>query len=390
MKILAVAPTPFFADRGCHMRILGEAQALQRRGHEVLLVTYHLGRDIEGVPTWRTKAVKWYDKLEAGPALGKFYLDWLLLLKTMEAVRKFKPDVIHGHLHEGALLGKMAAWLTGKKIPVVFDVQGSLTGELDSYGWLDKVPFVRPMFRLVEKIISRFSNQLVGSNETVSEFLEKEMGLPQNRVQTIIDGVHMGFFKGTGRTDLKEELGIDQNRPIVLYTGALLSSKGVDNFFEAIPHVLKEKPDAYFLVVGYPVEDSKALVEKLGVAEDCLFVGQVDYFLLPDYLKIGDVAVDPKVDAAGEASGKIINYMGGGLAVACFDNHNNRRFLADCGAYAPTPDPAGLARAILDLLADPDACRAKGEAARARVEQEFSWEAGGRRYEEVLEKALAL
>ena len=108
MKILGIAPTPFFADRGCHMRILGEIQALQRRGHEVLLVTYHLGRDVEGVPTKRTKNVKWYDKLEAGPALGKFYLDYLLWLKTIKAIRKFKPDVIHGHLHEGALIGLLA------------------------------------------------------------------------------------------------------------------------------------------------------------------------------------------------------------------------------------------------------------------------------------------
>lgn len=43
MKILGIAPTPFFADRGCYMRILGEIQALQRWGHEVPLVTYHPG-----------------------------------------------------------------------------------------------------------------------------------------------------------------------------------------------------------------------------------------------------------------------------------------------------------------------------------------------------------
>jgi hypothetical protein len=55
MKILAIAPTPFFADRGCHMRILGEIEALKRRGHEFLLLTYHLGRDIDGVATKRTK-----------------------------------------------------------------------------------------------------------------------------------------------------------------------------------------------------------------------------------------------------------------------------------------------------------------------------------------------
>lgn len=389
MKILGIAPTPFFADRGCHMRILGEIQALQRRGHDVLLVTYHLGRDLQGVPTLRSKKVGWYTKLEAGPALGKFYLDLLLLQKTVQAIKRFSPEVIHGHLHEGALIGILARALAGSKAPVVFDVQGSLTGELDSYGWLDRLPLVRPLFRLVEKFISRASHQLVGSNIAVSEFLVRQMGLPPARVHTVIDGVHMGFFEGSGRTDLRQELGIAPERPVVLYTGALLASKGVDNFFKAMPLVLEKAPQAFFLVVGYPVEESQRQVEALGVAEHCLFVGQVDYFLLPDYLKIGDVAVDPKVEAAGEASGKIINYMGGGLAVACFDNANNRRFLGDCGAFAPTPDPQGLAQAILSLLADPQACRAKGEAARRRVEQEFSWEAGGRAYEEVFRQALA-
>ncbi len=388
MKILGIAPTPFFADRGCHMRILGEIQALQRRGHEVLLVTYHLGRDIEGVPSLRTRPVPWYQKLEAGPALGKFYLDFLLWLKTVAAIRQFEPDVIHGHLHEGALIGILARALTGSPAPVIFDVQGSLTGELDSYGWLKRVPFLRPLFRLTERFINRNSHQLVGSNVAVSESLVQEMGLPAGRVHTIIDGVHMGFFDGSGRTDLKARLGIEPGRPVVLYTGALLASKGVNNFFEAIPHVLAKEPRAFFLVVGYPVEESQALVQRLGVAQHCLFVGQVDYFELPDYLKIGDVAVDPKEEVAGEASGKIINYMGGGLAVACFDGANNRRFLGDTGAFAPTPDAKGLAQAILSLLADPLAFRQKSEAARRRVEAEFSWEAGGRMYEEVFQQAI--
>lgn len=389
MKILGIAPTPFFADRGCHMRILGEIQALQRRGHEVLLLTYHLGRDIEGVPSQRTKEVQWYQKLEAGPALGKFYLDYLLWRQTIRAIKNFQPDVIHGHLHEGAFIGLMARRLAGSKAPVVFDVQGSLTKELDSYGWLNKAPFVRPMFRAVEKIITRWSEQSVGSNLAVSEFLQDEMGLPPGRVTTIIDGVHMGFFEGTGRQDLKQALGIAEGRPVVTYTGALLSSKGVNNFFEAIPHVLAEQPEAFFLVVGYPVEESQALVEKLGVADQVLFVGRVDYFELPDYLKIADVAVDPKVDAAGEASGKIINYMGAGLPVACFDNVNNRTFLGDTGAFAPEPTPKGLAQAVLELLNDPAARAAKGAAARQRVEKEFSWEAGGRVYEEVFQRALS-
>ncbi len=389
MRILGIAPTPFFADRGCHMRILGEIQALQRRGHEVLLLTYHLGRDLEGVPTLRTPPVAWYRKLEAGPALGKFYLDFLLWRRTVAALRDFQPDAIHGHLHEGALIGLLARPFggrrgrRGRRVPVVFDVQGSLTGELDSYGWLDRLPWVRPLFRAVERFITRWSDFAVGSNERVGRFLVEEMGLPPARVATIVDGVHMDFFAGSGRRDLRSELGIPRERPVVLYTGALLASKGVDHLFAAIPHVLAEVPDAFFLVVGYPVEESRDLVARLGVAEHCHFAGQVDYFELPDYLHAGDVAVDPKPDAAGEASGKIINYMGGGLPVACFDNLNNRHFLGDGGAFAATPDAAGLAGAIVALLRDPAARAQKGAAARRRVEEVFSWDAGGRLYEEV-------
>lgn len=388
MKILGIAPTPFFADRGCHMRILGEVQALQRRGHDVLLLTYHLGRDIEDVPTVRTKNVSWYSKLEAGPALGKFYLDFLLWVKTIKTIRSFKPDVIHGHLHEGAVIGIAAKPFAFSKAPVIFDVQGSLTRELVTYGWLQKAPILKPLFWAVEKLITRFSDQAVGSNVAVAQFLEEEMGLPASRVACIIDGVHMGFFEGTGRTDLRQELGIAEDAPVVTYTGALMASKGSDNFFEAIPHILKDVPQAEFVVVGYPVEDSQALVERLGVSAKVHFAGRVDYFELPDYLNIAQVAVDPKADAAGEASGKIINYMGAGLPVACFDHTNNRRFLGDAGSFAQEPTPAGLAGAVLELLKDPQASRQKGQLARARVEAEFSWEAGGRQYEEVFQRAL--
>ena len=47
--VLAIAPTSFFADYGCHVRILEETRALGRRGHRVTVCTYHSGRDPQGV-----------------------------------------------------------------------------------------------------------------------------------------------------------------------------------------------------------------------------------------------------------------------------------------------------------------------------------------------------
>ena len=103
---------------------------------------------------------------------------------------------------------------------------------------------------------------------------------------------------------------------------------------EAIPLVLKERKDIHFLIVGYPVEETKKKIEELGVESNVHFTGMVDYFKLPNYLLISDIAIEPKMEKAGEGSDKVINYMGAGLPVVCFDENNNCRFLKDGGIYA--------------------------------------------------------
>jgi len=126
--VLVVAPTPYFADRGCHVRIYEEGRALQARGVKLLVVTYPLGRTLAGVPTKRTIRVPWYRKLEAGPSVHKVYIDGLLLMSTLRATRRFRPHVVHAHLHEGAAIALAARTVT--KVPFIFDIQGSLADEL--------------------------------------------------------------------------------------------------------------------------------------------------------------------------------------------------------------------------------------------------------------------
>src|SRR5512137_1549193 len=92
LKILMLAPTPYFADRGCHVRIYEEARVLRHLGHDVRLVTYHLGRDMADIPTERIMRIPWYRKLTAGPSWHKPYLDLLLFFKALAVARSFKPD----------------------------------------------------------------------------------------------------------------------------------------------------------------------------------------------------------------------------------------------------------------------------------------------------------
>ena len=62
-----IAPTPFFGDRGCHVRILEEAMALGERGVQVSVLTYPAGNDVDGVEVRRSRNVFGLSRERIGP-----------------------------------------------------------------------------------------------------------------------------------------------------------------------------------------------------------------------------------------------------------------------------------------------------------------------------------
>ena len=323
-KVLNIVPTPFFADRGCHIRILGKIKALEKHHFYNIICTYHNGRDLKDLDIRRTVNIPWYKKLEAGPSIHKFYIDLLLFFKSVLVFFKEKPDIIFGHLHEGAFIGGLIKYLiTFGRIPLVFDVQGSLTSELETYNWLKSKP-VKWFFHNLEKFICKLPDFFICSSESSGDIIKNRFNINPDKVNVVMDGFHVEFSDKQPRKGLRKRLGIPEDSQIIIFTGALLESKGISNLIESIPLVLEKKKDVHFLIVGYPVEQTQKRISALGVEDNVRMTGTVDYFKLPDYLSIADIAVDPKVDKAGEASGKSINYMAAGLPVVCFDSKNNR------------------------------------------------------------------
>jgi glycosyltransferase involved in cell wall biosynthesis len=191
-RILMIAPTPFFADRGCHVRILGEAKALIELGHELNLCTYFLGRDVDGIPTTRTVAFPWYKKVSAGPSWHKLYLDLFLLWNVLKACRQFRPDIIHAHLHEGIVIGKIASGLF--RIPLVADLQGSLTDELLAHRFLPKRRWLVGLCRRLERKISQMPAHLIVSSTQTARACVESYGIAASRVSSVMDGVDLDLF----------------------------------------------------------------------------------------------------------------------------------------------------------------------------------------------------
>ena len=89
--ILMIAPTSFFADYGCHIRIWQEAKALQKLGHRVVITTYHNGDDMPGVEIRRSWDVPWLKRAMVGSSRHKIYLDAALSYRALETGLRLRP-----------------------------------------------------------------------------------------------------------------------------------------------------------------------------------------------------------------------------------------------------------------------------------------------------------
>lgn len=381
-QILHIAPTPFFSDRGCHIRIEGIVRCLTELGYKNLVCTYHHGRDIASVNTKRIGTIAGYTKTSAGPSKYKLWADLKLLWLCLKQYRALKPAIIHAHLHEGLLIGLIVKWLFfWRGTPIIADMQGSLTGELETHGTFKKLPFLKWPLNLLERILLFFANHIVCSSQHCYEKLKTEFSIANNRISLAQDGADLAKpLTAKQKKELKQKLGLDENKTIIVYSGALLDSKGL-NELKQILLALKGNKELQALIIGYPTENLQNFLDKHGITSLCTLTGRIEFAELSNYLAIADIAIDPKFSDAGEGSGKMLNYLASGLPIVSFDTQNNRHFLGEDTLYAANPEQA--AAYILQYHQD---SRLKENTAKQNLERfkdMFSWQKTKQQLQEV-------
>lgn len=388
-----VAPTSFFGDYGGHIRILEETLALQELGHQVIIVTYHMGRDLAGIDIRRPPPLPWRADYEVGSSRHKIALDIFLAAKVWREVWRERPDIIHGHMHEGALIGGSLARLL--RTPLVFDFQGSLTAEMVDHGFLNPDGlFYRWLFRLERFISRRLPQAVLTSSIRARTLLEERFSVPANRIYPLPDCVDVNrfspdLFTPDLKARLRQELAIPAGRPIVAYLGLLANYQGTGHLVRAAAYLQEWGEDVHFLIMGYPnVPRYEALARELGVADRVTFTGRMNYDLAPAYLSLGDIAVSPKVSST-EGSGKVLNYMAMAQPVAAYDSPVHREYLGEYGVYVPQNDIAGLARAIAELAADPERRSYLGCRLRQLAQEKYSWREAARQIAGLYQALLA-
>ena len=345
------------------MRILEEARVLQRLGHRVTVCTYRNGQDLPGLQIRRTPSIPFRQQYEVGSSPHKIAFDFLLFWTVLFSALRDRPDVIHAHMHEGALIGLVLGRLLG--IPLVFDFQGSLTGEMMDHKFLHKHSlFYRPL-RWLESTINRLSPVILTSSGNARQALMDDFGCLSDKILPVADCVDPIAFHPRNENEegslarRRATLSIPQQRKLVVYLGLLADYQGTDSLLKAAVNLVTERDDIHFLIMGFPaVEYYTNMARKLGIARHVTFTGKIPYPQARDFLALGDIAVAPKLSAT-EGSGKILNYMAMALPTVAFDTPVSREYLQDEGIYAVPGDPASLAPPTGGQRCRRCACRAK-------------------------------
>ena len=373
-RIAMVAACPFPANRGTPSRILQMSESLAELGYDVHVVTYHIGINIKTkcIKIHRIPNIPTYSKLSSGPAYQKPFLDFLLLLKLLKVVRKEKIDLIHGHHYEGGFVSLMVRKLTG--VPVIYDAHADLVEEMVQFKFLSGNRFLRYFWKMIGEYVPASSDYIVTVSDELKQILMRQ-GINSEKIAVIPTGVNPETFENGDRIMVRKELGIEEN-PIIMYTGNLSPFQGIDNLIKSMPFIVDKISNAMLVIAGGPDEymlKYQALVDKLGISKNVIFVGEKPFQDLPDLLAAADVVVSPRISCPGIPQ-KLSNYMAAGKAIVSFEGSAKTLTNNYNGLIIKNNDLDGFAEAIIKLIKDDKLSKKFGDNAKKSIKGNLDWE----------------
>jgi glycosyltransferase involved in cell wall biosynthesis len=366
LRILFLAPQPFFEVRGTPLAVLAMVRALAGLGHQVDLLTFPQGADVEvpGVRHERSLRLP-VGRVRAGPSLAKLVLDVPFMLEAIGRMVFGRYDVVHA-VEEAAHLAAPAARLL--RLPLVVDVDSSIPEQLRYSGFATRGPLPWLAERLERQALAR-SAAVITVCTSLTEGVRARA--PQARVFQIEDPplVDASAPRAEDVARLRGELGLGPG-PVALYSGNFESYQGVELLVDAAGLV----PEARFVLMGgepAEIEAMRARARTAGAAERCVFSGKRPPSELPLFLALADVLVSPRSRGANTPF-KVYTYLASGKPLVATRIPTHTQLLDDTLAFLVEPTPAGLAAGIRQALADPAEARARAEGGRALIEREYS------------------
>ena len=376
VKILLLAPHPFYQARGTPIAIKSVLEFLGERGHSVDVLTYAEGADVD-IPNCtihRIVRVPGLSNIRAGFSFKKVISDMLMVGACARMMRRTRYDLVHA-VEESAFIASAIRRLWG--VPYVYDMDSSLAEQMvETYPSLG---FCFPAFRRMEGMAVRRSIGVLTVCAALEDIVRgHDPAKPVGRVEdtTLLTD---GGSDGGNDVTLPETDG----RLVAMYVGNLEPYQGIDLLLEGFRHALTDVPDAKLVIVGGRKNDIahyRGRAEHLGIGGSVVFTGPRPIQVLTGLLRQADVLVSPRLKGLNTPM-KIYSYLDSGSAVLATRLRTHTQVLDDQMAYLVDPDPAALGRGLAELLRDPALQARLAASAKAYVQREHTPQAARRKLE---------
>ena len=375
MKILMIAPEPFFQPRGTPFSEYHRLQALSKLGHEVDLITYPIGEDvaIEHVTIYRSLKLPSIEHVKIGPSLAKIFLDIPLFIQAFWMVMTRRYDCIHTH-EEAVIIGALLRKFFG--YPHVYDMHSSLPEQMSNFG-ISRSKLLFKFGEFMERWVLKHSSQTIVICPYLGERVEK---LDRKQAYLVIENVPV-----TDSDRVVEQQEIDQlrqqiapdNEIIILYTGTMEAYQGIDLLLESAKQVVKQYEQVkYVLVGGNPrqIQQMKDLAALLGIEKITCFLGQRPVEEMPVFMRLADILVSPRKDGKNTPL-KIYSYLKSGKPIVATNILTHTQALNHDVAMLTENDPEAFAEGTLKLITDPKLRQQLATNALRLSEEKYSYHA---------------
>jgi glycosyltransferase involved in cell wall biosynthesis len=385
MKILFLAPHPFYQNRGTPIAVDLLLEVLSAQGHSVDVLTYAEGEEkrYPGVTLIRIPRRKGLSGIRPGFSLKKLACDLQLLHLFRRRLRTHSYDLIHA-VEESVFMARFAQ-PSARPLPYIYDMDSSLSQQMiEKHRWLG---VFRPFFNRLEKAVLRRALAVI----PVCRSLEEEAIRLGARTTFLLPDVSLLNDSPGTPSDLDLSLEKGFERPCFMYVGNFESYQGIDLLLDGWAQaVIQGGRGTLVLIGGKPAEIEKysGRVRHLGLAGRVILQPQQPIGKLGGFLASADFLVSPRTQGINTPM-KIYSYLDSGKPVLATRLPTHTQVLTPEIAHLIAPDPAAWGKALVEIPQDREGNRRLAEAARRYVREHHSREAFQKRARSIYDTIIS-
>jgi glycosyltransferase involved in cell wall biosynthesis len=354
MKILMISPQPFFEPRGTPISVYQRLEALSGLGHEIDLVTYHVGKDVDfpHVKIHRVRNIKMIHNVRIGPSRPKILLDVLVFFKAIQMLLKKRYDVIHSH-EEAAFFSMLLAWIFRTRH--LYDMHSVLSKQLTHFNFGNQPIFIKT-FSVLETMVLRTCDAVITVGPDIERYVKSVgAGIRVVMIENIALQAYQTAAAPEAVEQLKDRLNLGGRLPIV-YTGTYEHYQGLRMALESVKTVAREFPNAIFIFVGAKGDqaaDWTEIAREMKLQEHVLFLDVVSPAESMGYLAYAEVLISPRLDGTTTPL-KIYSYLHANRPIVATNIPAHTQLLSPETAVLVELNKDAFAEGILRVLRDPE------------------------------------